>query len=142
MTPFLITVGNSKLEFYYIKRIQVYICPQLVTMASLHSAHSKPSETVHNFSLFLLFCVNVTKEKWLQISLINKRRTHYKKIYKEMKFCVVYSVYDMYDTVHSFQDMFFLQSLFFTESNQYATTIETILSLKEKTQSNSYLALF
>ena len=54
-------------------------------MASLHSTRSKPSETVNNFSLFLHYCLNVTKEKWLQISPIDKRRTSYKKIYKEMK---------------------------------------------------------
>ena len=53
-------------------------------MASILATRSKPSETVHNFSLFLHFCLNVTKKKWLQISPIDKRRTSYKKIYKEM----------------------------------------------------------
>ena len=53
-------------------------------MESLLSIRSKPSETVHNFSLFLHYCLNVTKEKWLQISPIDKRRS-YKKIYKEMR---------------------------------------------------------
>ena len=54
-------------------------------MESLLSTCSKPSETVHNFSLFLYYCLNVMKEKWLQISPIDKQRISYKKIYKEMK---------------------------------------------------------
>ena len=40
-------------------------------MESLLSTRSKPSETVHNFSLFFHFCLNVTWEKWLQISPID-----------------------------------------------------------------------
>ena len=54
-------------------------------MASLHSTRSTPSETVHNFSLFLHFCLNVKWEKLLQISPIDKLRSSYKKINNEMK---------------------------------------------------------
>ena len=54
-------------------------------MESLLSTRSKPSETVHNFSLFLHFCLNVKWEKLLQISPIDKLRSSYKKINNEMK---------------------------------------------------------